>query len=166
MDCFCNSGGFSINCATVADSVVAVDISQTALENVTGLNNLNNIETVCGDVFSVLREYKKEGRRFDTVILDPPAFCKSASEIKDAYRGYKDINILAMKLINSGGFLITSSCSHYMSVANFSNMLADAASESGKRVRLLEVKQQSPDHPSLMTAEETQYLKFFVLQVI
>lgn len=100
------------------------------------------------------------------VILDPPAFCKSASEVKDAYRGYKDINILGMKLVKSGGYLISSSCSHYMTFPLFEKMLVESAKESGKIVRTVEIKSQAPDHPSLLCAEETQYLKFFVLQVM
>ncbi len=169
LDCFCNSGGFSLNAATVADSVTALDISALALKNVTDNANINgfkNIYTVQGDVFEVLRDYKKTGRKFDTVILDPPAFCKSANEVKDAYRGYKDINITAMKIVKSGGYLISCSCSHYMSLSLFEKMLAEAARESGRTVRYVEVKCQAPDHPALLSAEETQYLKFFVLNIV
>ena len=169
LDCFCNSGGFSLNAATVADSVTALDISALALKNVTDNANINgfkNIYTVQGDVFEVLRDYKKTGRKFDTVILDPPAFCKSANEVKDAYRGYKDINITAMKIVKSGGYLISCSCSHYMSLPLFEKMLAEAARESGRTVRYVEVKCQAPDHPALLSAEETQYLKFFVLNIV
>ncbi|MCD7728730.1 MAG: class I SAM-dependent rRNA methyltransferase [Clostridia bacterium] len=169
LDCFCNSGGFSMNAATVADEVISCDISELALQNVRDnarLNGFTNIKTQCGDVFEILRNYRKEGKKFDTVILDPPAFCKSANEVKDAYRGYKDINISAMKIVASGGFLITCSCSHYMTMPLFEKMLIEAARESGKTVRSVEVKTQAPDHPSLLCAEETQYLKFFVLQII
>lgn len=169
LDCFCNSGGFSVNCALTADEVISCDISKTALDNVNEnarLNGLSNITTKCGDVFEVLRAYKNDGEKFDLVILDPPAFCKSASEVKDAYRGYKDINILGMKLVKSGGYLISSSCSHYMTFPLFEKMLVESAKESGKIVRTVEIKSQAPDHPSLLCAEETQYLKFFVLQVI
>lgn len=169
LDCFCNSGGFSLNCATVAKSVTAVDVSRTALDSVeenASLNNLTNVRTLQGDVFEVLRNYRKENKVFDLVILDPPAFCKSASEVKDAYRGYKDINVLGMKLVRSGGFLISASCSHYMTLPLFEKMLAESAKESGRRVRQIEIKTQSPDHPALVNAEETSYLKFFVLQVL
>lgn len=169
LDCFCNSGGFSLNAALSADEVVSCDISKVALENVeenARLNGLTNITTKCADVFEALREYKNNGEKFDLVILDPPAFCKSASEVKDAYRGYKDINILGMKLVKSGGYLISSSCSHYMTFPLFEKMLVESAKESGKIVRTVEIKSQAPDHPSLLCAEETQYLKFFVLQVI
>ena len=169
LDCFCNSGGFSLNCATVAKSVAAVDVSRTALDSVeenASLNDLTNVRTLQGDVFEVLRNYRKENKVFDLVILDPPAFCKSASEVKDAYRGYKDINVLGMKLVRSGGFLISASCSHYMTLPLFEKMLAESAKESGRRVRQIEIKTQAPDHPALVNAEETSYLKFFVLQVI
>ena len=168
-DCFSNSGGFSLNAALTAKNVTAVDISESALDSVkenAALNGFNNVNTVCGDVFEVLRKYKAEKTQFDTVILDPPAFCKSAAEVKDAYRGYKDINILGMKVVKSGGFLITSSCSHYMTLPLFEKMLVEAAKESGRTVRNIEIKCQSPDHPSLLVADETNYLKFFVLQVL
>lgn len=169
LDCFCNSGGFSLNASTAADSVTACDVSPLALQNVKDnakLNGIENINTLQGDVFEVLRGFKKDKRRFDTVILDPPAFCKTADEVKDAYRGYKDINLCAMKIVNSGGFLITCSCSHYMTATLFEKMLIEAAKESGRRVRCVEIKTQAPDHPALLSAEETQYLKFIVLQVI
>lgn len=168
LDCFCNSGGFSLNAATVAKKVIACDISTLALKNVTDnaeANGFKNIETLQGDVFEVLRNFKKQKRFFDTVILDPPAFCKTADEVKDAYRGYKDINLTAMKLVADGGYLITCSCSHYMTSQLFEKMLVEAARESGRRVRCVEVKTQAPDHPSLLCASETQYLKFFVLQI-
>lgn len=168
LDCFCNSGGFSLNAATVAKNVIACDISPLALKNVEDnarLNGFNNVTTLQGDVFEVLRGFRREKRLFDTVILDPPAFCKTADEVKDAYRGYKDVNLTAMKIVRSGGFLITCSCSHYMTMPLFEKMLIEAARESGRRVRSVEVKTQAPDHPSLLCADETQYLKFFVLQV-
>lgn len=168
LDCFCNSGGFTLNAATVAKKVIACDISPLALKNVEDnakLNGFENVETLQGDVFEVLRNFRKEKRTFDTVILDPPAFCKTADEVKDAYRGYKDINLTAMKIVKSGGFLITCSCSHYMTMPLFEKMLIEAARESGRRVRSVEVKTQAPDHPSLLCADETQYLKFFALQI-
>ncbi len=171
LDCFCNVGGFSINAAAGgAKSVTALDISERALADVRENARLNGfdqvVKTVCGDVFELLRTYKREGTAFDTVVLDPPAFCKSAADVKDAYRGYKDINILGMKLVRPGGFLVTASCSHYMTAPLFEKMLREAANASGRRVRTVEVKSQSPDHPALLCAEETTYLKFYVLQVI
>ena len=130
------------------------------------LNGLDNVNTVCGDAFAILRDFRRSGKKFDLVILDPPAFCKTADEVKDAYRGYKDINIQGMKLVKSGGFLITWSCSHYMTATLFEGMLTEAAKESGRTVRSVEVKTQAPDHPSLVCADETHYLKFYVLHVI
>ncbi|MGN0806909.1 MAG: class I SAM-dependent rRNA methyltransferase [Candidatus Coproplasma sp.] len=168
LDCFCNSGGFSLNAATVAKQVTACDISALALKNVAdnaALNSFKNVTTLQGDVFEVLRNFRREKKQFDTVVLDPPAFCKTADEVKDAYRGYKDINLTAMKIVKSGGFLITCSCSHYMTMPLFEKMLIEAARESGRTVRSVEVKTQAPDHPSLLCAEETNYLKFFVLQI-
>ena len=166
LDCFCNSGGFSMNAATNAKEVISVDISSLALDNVkrnAELNGFDNVTTKCGDVFEILRKYKQEGTKFDVVILDPPAFCKSQNEVKDAYRGYKDINILGMKIVKDGGYLVTSSCSHYMTFNLFEKMLIEAAKESKKKVRCVEIKSQAPDHPSLLCADETQYLKYFVL---
>ena len=169
LDCFCNSGGFSLNAALFADNVYSCDISELALKNVrdnAALNGFENIRTLCGDVFEVLRGFRKDRRQFDTVILDPPAFCKTVDEVKDAYRGYKDINLTAMKIVRSGGFLITCSCSHYMTGVLFERMLQEAAKESGRQVRIVEIKSQAPDHPAALGAEETSYLKFYVLNVI
>ncbi len=168
LDCFCNSGGFTVNCAATAKHVTACDISQPALDSVmrnARANGLSNIDTLCGDAFALLRDFRRAGKKFDLVILDPPAFCKTADEVKDACRGYKDINIQGMKLVKSGGFLITCSCSHYMSPTLFERMLAEAAKESGRTVRCVEVRTQAPDHPALLCADETHYLKFYVLNV-
>ena len=171
LDCFCNVGGFSLNAAAAgAKEVLALDISQKALDDVNENARLNGldkiIQTQCGDVFEVLRTFKHENRKFDTVILDPPAFCKSAADVQNAYRGYKDINILGMKLVESGGFLITASCSHYMTQALFEKMLREAAAESGRTVRVAEIRTQAPDHPALLAAEETTYLKFYCLHIL
>ena len=168
LDCFSNSGGFSMNCATVAKEVTALDISEVAIDNVkenATLNGFNNVKTITGDVFKVLRDMKKNEERYDLIILDPPAFTKSVSEVKDALRGYKDINILAMKLINKGGYLVTSSCSHFVTMPLFSNMLVEAAKEARVNARCVEIKSQAPDHPSLLSSGETQYLKFYILQI-
>ena len=168
LDCFCNSGGFSLNAAASAARVTAVDISPFALGNVrenAALNGFENIDTLCADAFEALRDFKKQGRSFDFVILDPPAFCKSAAEVKDAARGYRDVNLNAMKLVKPGGYLLTCSCSHYMTLPLFERAVAEAARASGRRVKCLEVKVQAPDHPALLTAEETSYLKALYLQV-
>ncbi|MBR4942482.1 MAG: class I SAM-dependent rRNA methyltransferase, partial [Clostridia bacterium] len=158
LDCFCNSGGFSLNASLTAKEVTAVDVSEFALANVrrnAELNGITNIKTEQADVFELLREKRKAGEKYDLVVLDPPAFCKSASEAKDAYRGYKDINVLGIKLVEKGGFLATCSCSHYMTLPMFEKMLSDAAKESGKRVRVVEMRTQAPDHPALLNEEET-----------
>ena len=169
LDCFCNSGGFSLNAALTAKEVTAVDVSEFALANVrenAALNGIENIETECADVFDYLRKARAVGKKYDLVVLDPPAFCKSAAEVQGAYRGYKDINIQGLKLVKSGGYLATCSCSHYMTLPLFMKMLGEAARESGRRVRYVEMRAQAPDHPALLNEEETLYLKFFVLQVL
>ncbi len=169
LDCFCNSGGFSLNAAQTAKKVTAVDVSEFALENVcenAALNGIENIQTQCADVFDFLRKERSAGKKYDLVVLDPPAFCKSAAEVQGAYRGYKDINIQGLKLVKKGGYLATCSCSHYMTLPLFMKMLGEAAKESGRRVRYVEMRAQAPDHPALLNEEETLYLKFFVLQVL
>ena len=169
LDCFCNSGGFSMNAATNAKSVKAVDISKSALDTVkrnAELNSFKNVTTLEGDVFKVLRDEKNLGNKYDVVILDPPAFCKSINEVKDSLRGYKDINILGMKLVEKGGILVSSSCTHFITEQMFMNMLRDASRESGRKVRVVEIKTQAPDHPALLCDDETSYLKFVILQVL
>ena len=169
LDCFCNSGGFSLNASLTSDEVIAVDASESALDNVrqnAELNGITNITTVCADVFELLRKFKQDGEQFDCVILDPPAFCKTASETNDALKGYLDVNTLGMKLVKSGGYLITCSCSHYVSSSAFEKMLVESARRSGRRAQCLEVRTQSPDHPTLLSADETHYLKCFVLRIL
>lgn len=171
LDCFCNVGGFSLNCALAgAKSVKSLDISIKALQDVEYNAKLNGLENVIfteqADVFEKLREYKKQNKKFGLVILDPPAFCKNADAVKDAYKGYKDINILGMKLVESGGYLVSCSCSHYMTFSLFEKMLKESARESGRKVKVMEIKTQSPDHPSLISEEESVYLKFYILQII
>lgn len=169
LDCFCNAGGFSLNAAVAgAKEVYALDISKTALKEVEENAKLNGIETVTtveGDVFEKLREYKAEKRKFDVIILDPPAFTKDSSQVKAALKGYKDINILAMKLLRDEGILISSSCSHFVSENQFSKMLSECAKETGKCVQVLERRSQAEDHPVLISADGSAYLKFFVLRV-
>ncbi len=171
LDCFCNSGGFSMNAAAAgAGSVTALDISETALADVrqnAGLNGFESVvQTECGDVFEKLRDYRRAGRQFDLVVLDPPAFCKSAAEAKDALRGYRDINIQGLKLVRPGGFLATSSCSHYVSMVSFQRMLTEAVRESGRVVQTAELRMQAADHPALVGEDESAYLKFVVLHAV
>lgn len=170
LDCFSNVGGFSVNAAFAgANDVTAVDISRRALDEVNlnaELNGLGDkVGTLCGDVFDVLRNYRKEGRSFDLVILDPPAFCKSREDVKNALRGYRDINAAGLRLVKAGGYLVTSSCSHFVSFDMFENMLREAAAMTGRPVRVVETRTQAPDHGALLAGDESTYLKFFVLAV-
>ncbi len=169
LDCFCNAGGFALNLAVAgAKKVYALDVSKQALkdvENNAKLNGLTNVETVECDVFEKLREYKRDGKTFDLIVLDPPAFCKSVNEVQNAYKGYKDVNILAMKLLKRGGILVSSSCTHFITQALFRKMLSESSKNAGRKVKLLEERIQTLDHPSLLSEEEASYLKFFVLQV-
>lgn len=170
LDCFSNVGGFSVNAAGAgARDVTAIDISERALDEVRLNAELNGFEktvnTVCGDVFDVLKNYRKEGRSFDLVILDPPAFCKSRSDVKNALFGYKNINAAGLRIVSPGGFLVTSSCSHFVSFDMFENMLREAAAASNRTVRVVETRTQAPDHASLLAGDESTYLKFFVLAV-
>ena len=168
LDCFCNSGGFSLNAAAVAKEVTAVDISPLALGHVranAARHGFTNLGTVCADAFEQLRAFRAAGESFDCVILDPPAFCKSAAEVPGAYRGYKDVNILGMKLVRPGGFLVTCSCSHYMTMPLFEKMLRESARDCGRRAKILDVRVQAPDHPALLAADETSYLKAYFLQI-
>ena len=168
LDCFCNSGGFSLNAALVAKEVVANDISESALAALrqnAARNGITNIQTVQGDAFDLLRKLRAAGELFDCIVLDPPAFCKSAAEVAGACRGYRDINVSAMKLVKRGGFLLTCSCSHYMTLPLIEKMLRESARHAGREVRVLEARGQAPDHPILLAAEETGYLKAYFLQV-
>ena len=170
LDCFCNVGGFSLCSAKYgAKNVTAVDISKSALDTVNEnakLNNFDNIETKEGDVFEILREYRKEKRKFGVVILDPPAFTKSADTVKQAISGYKDINVQGIKLVENGGYLITCSCSQHLSVQTFLNMINESVFESGKRAKLVEFRFQGKDHATLIGTEQSLYLKVAVLKII
>lgn len=170
LDCFCNVGGFSLCSAKYgAKNVTAVDISKSALDTVNEnakLNNFDNIETKEGDVFEILREYRKEKTKFGVVILDPPAFTKSADTVKQAISGYKDINVQGLKLVENGGYLITCSCSQHLSVQTFLNMINESVFESGKRAKLVEFRFQGKDHATLIGTEQSLYLKVAVLKII
>ena len=169
LDCFCNAGGFGLNAAAAgAKTVTFLDISPVALSEVNknaALNGITNIQTIECDVFEKLREYKAEKKKFDLIVLDPPAFCKSGEDVAAALKGYKDINVLAMKLLNDDGILVSSSCSHFVTPTMFKRMLAESAASAGKRAKILEERGQSPDHPVLLGADESAYLKFVVLSV-
>lgn len=169
MDCFSHTGGFALNAAYGnAKEVVAVDVSQTALDQ--GLENakLNGLEQritfVKADVFDYLDECKQG--EFDIIVLDPPAFTKSRRTIDHAYQGYKKINQKAMKLLGRGGYLITCSCSRFMETHRFEEMLREAAQEANVTLKQVSVTQQNHDHPILWTMEETSYLKFYIFQIV
>lgn len=170
LDVFCHTGSFALHAACFgAKRVTAVDISahaiETARENARLNNVLDKIEFVEANAFDLLREYQREGKQYDMVILDPPAFTKSARKIESAKKGYKEVNIRGMKLVKPGGFLVTASCSHYMYPDIFREVLHDAARDAGVTIREVEYRTQAKDHPYLWNYEESLYLKFFILQV-
>lgn len=172
LDCFTHTGAFALNAAHAgAESVVAVDISRDAIncaETNARLNALDDkIDFVCTDVFDYLHGLEQmKMRNYDLIILDPPAFTKSRNTIKNALRGYREINSLAMKILPRGGYLATCSCSHFCSESYFKQMLHNAAEDAGVSLRQIEARQQSPDHPILWNVPETDYLKFFVFQIV
>lgn len=168
LDCFAYHGSFALHLAHRARQVTAQDTSSEALargaENAQ-LNEITNIEWLPGDAFEVLRDFEHRRRRFDTVVLDPPAFAKSKGAVPQAMRGYKEINLRAMRILKPGGHLLTASCSFHVRRAEFFHALAEAAADSGRRVTLTQVLGQGPDHPEVLTIPETGYLKGAVLRV-
>jgi len=168
LDCFCNTGGFSL-CASKhgARSVISVDASALALATVqqnAALNGLNNITTVQADVFELLREYKSSKQKFDVIILDPPAFTKSKDTVKQGYAGYRDINILALKQLEPNGILVTCSCSQHINIQLFLNMITESVAKAGVQAKLIELRTQGKDHATKIGSEEGLYLKVAVLQ--
>lgn len=171
LDTFTHTGGFALHAAHYgAKEVIAVDISNHAVEYVNtnaALNNLQGkVQVVLANVFDILKEYQQKGEKFDVVILDPPAFCKSKSALQGAYRGYKEINLRAMKIINPGGFLVSCSCSHYMYPEIFQKMLLEAARDAKRTLRIIESRIQAKDHPVISGYNESLYLKCVIMQVI
>ena len=171
LDCFTHTGSFALNAGMAgAKSVLGVDASELGVAQATenaALNGLSDrVSFICEDVFELLPRLEKEGDLFDVVILDPPAFTKSRNSIKNAVKGYREINLRAMKLVKNGGYLATCSCSHFMNPELFSKTIGEAASNVHKRLRQIEYKTQSPDHPILWSRdEESLYLKFYIFQV-
>jgi len=171
LDCFTHTGAFGLNCALAgAERVVSVDVSELALEQAkhnAELTGVQNVEYVQRDVFDLLTELS-EGKRgqYDLVILDPPAFTKSSTTVASAIRGYKEINLKAMRILPRGGYLATCSCSHFMTDERFRAMLADAAKDAQVQLRQIEARQQGPDHPILWNVPETDYLKFYIFQIV
>ncbi len=171
LDCFCHTGGFTINAAKFgASKVIGVDISDTAIEQAVKNAKLNRVESKCefvvANVFDYLNELDDKKEKYDMIILDPPAFAKSIQSLENAKRGYKEINLRAMKILKKGGILVTCSCSHYMKPDLFFEVIKDAAKDAKKTLRLIEYRTQAKDHPYLINYEESLYLKCFIFQVL
>lgn len=168
LDCFTSTGGFALHMARYCEQVEAVDSSKAALETAarTAANNgISNINFREADVFELLSSYSSARHAFDTVILDPPAFAKSRKQLDGAARGYKDINLRALRLLSPGGVLVTCSCSHHMSETMLLELVAQAALDAGRTLRVLERRMQASDHPVLLTVPETLYLKLLIFEV-
>ncbi len=170
LDCFTHTGSFALNAGIAgASDVLGVDASELAVRQAEENAALNGLEQKvafqCADVFELLPELERKGEKFDVVILDPPAFTKSRNSIKNAVKGYREINLRAMKLVRDGGFLATCSCSHFMDYELFTKTIRQAAASAHRRLRQVEYRTQAPDHPILWAAEESYYLKFYLFQV-
>ncbi len=170
LDCFTHTGSFALNAGIAgAESVLGIDASELAVAQATENAKLNGIEDrvkfECHDVFELLPALEQQGEKFDVVILDPPAFTKSRNSIKNAIKGYREINLRGMKLVKDGGYLATCSCSHFMDYDTFTKTIGQAAANVHKRLRQVEFRTQSPDHPILWAADESYYLKFYIFQV-
>lgn len=169
LDCFTFNGGFALNIAKSCEKVTALDISEDAVnlaKRNAELNETANVEFQTANVFDALRDYEKTGEKFDTIILDPPAFVKNRSALKQAVRGYKEINLRALKLLNKNGILITCSCSYHFTEEIFLQTIEEAVRDSKRKVQLMEKRLQASDHPILVGMPETYYLKCFILRVI
>ena len=171
LDCFTHTGSFALNAGIAgAKHVTGVDASELGIEQARENARLNGLEDrvefVCADVFDLLPKLEEEGKQYDVVILDPPAFTKSRKTIKNATKGYREINMRGMKLVKPGGYLATCSCSHFMDYELFTKTIHQAAQNVHKRVRQVEYRTQAPDHPILWSAEESYYLKFYVFQIV
>jgi 23S rRNA (cytosine1962-C5)-methyltransferase len=169
LDCFAYHGSFSLHLATRADHVTALDVSAHALERAADnarRNGFTNIELVEADAFEFLRERERAGDRYDTIVLDPPAFAKSKPAVPGALRGYKDVNLRALRLLAPGGLLYTASCSFHLGKPLFLEMLQAAAADSGRRVALRELRGQPLDHPEVLTVPETGYIKGALLEAL
>jgi 23S rRNA (cytosine1962-C5)-methyltransferase len=169
LDCFSYHGSFALHLARRAESVVALDVSAEALQRAAencARNNITNVELVEADSFDYLRERQSAGERFDTIVLDPPAFAKNKPSLPSAIRGYKDINLRAMRLLAPGGLLFTASCSFHLTKPLFLEMLRDAAADSGRRMALRTLTTQPLDHPEVLTIPETGYLKGALLEAM
>jgi 23S rRNA (cytosine1962-C5)-methyltransferase len=169
LDCFTFNGGFALHIAPGCDSVLGIDISADAIaaaQRNSELNQAHNVEFRAANVFDALREMEVAGARFDTIVLDPPAFARNRASVPSAVRGYKEINLRALKLLNPGGILVTCTCSFHLSEETFLDIIADAALDARRRVQIVEKRGQSSDHPVLLGVPETHYLKCVMLRVI
>ncbi|MDQ3820432.1 MAG: class I SAM-dependent rRNA methyltransferase [Acidobacteriota bacterium] len=169
LDCFTFNGAFALHLAPACDSVLGLDISADAVAAArrnAELNDARNVEFCEANVFDALREMEAVGERFDTIILDPPAFAKNRASVRAAARGYKEINLRALKLLNRGGVLATCTCSYHMSEQMFLEIIADAARDARRRVQLVEKRMQASDHPVLFSVPETYYLKCIIARVL
>ena len=171
LDCFTHTGSFALNAGIAgAESVIGVDASQLAVDQATENAKLNGLEDrvkfICEDVFELLPRLEGEGEKFDVVILDPPAFTKSRNSIKNAVKGYREINLRGLKIVKNGGYLVTCSCSHFMDPQLFAKTIREAANGAHKRLRQVEFRTQACDHPILWAADESYYLKFYIFQIV
>jgi 23S rRNA (cytosine1962-C5)-methyltransferase len=169
LDCFTFNGAFALHLASVCENVIGIDISGDAVaaaERNTRLNQIGNVDFVEANVFDVLREMEAAGDRCDVIVLDPPAFAKNRASLKAAIRGYKEINLRALKLLNAGGVLITCTCSYHVSEELFLEILAQAAIDAHRRVQIVEKRMQASDHPVLVGVPETYYLKCVIARVL
>jgi 23S rRNA (cytosine1962-C5)-methyltransferase len=167
LDCFAYHGSFALHLARSSATVLALDVSPEALERGAAnaaLNGLGNIEWQSGDAFETLRQFERSRERFDTIVLDPPAFAKSKATVAAALRGYREINLRAMRILAPGGVLLTASCSFHVRLPQFLGMLAEAAGDSGRRITMERVLSQGEDHPEVLTIPETGYLKGAVVR--
>ena len=170
LDCFTHTGSFALNAGIAgASEVTGVDASQLAVDQATANAALNGLQDrvkfICEDVFELLPSLEEQEEKYDVVILDPPAFTKSRNSVKNAVKGYREINLRAMKLVKDGGFLATCSCSHFMTYELFTKTVGQAARSAHKRLRQVEYRTQAPDHPILWASDESYYLKFYIFQV-
>ena len=169
LDCFTFNGGFALHIAQKCDSVLGIDISEDAIASArrnADLNQASNIEFRAANVFDALREFETAGETFDTIILDPPAFAKNRASVKPAARGYKEINLRALKLLSPGGVLVTCTCSYHMQEEMFLDVIAAATLDARRRLQIVEVRGQSSDHPVLLGVPETHYLKCVIARMI
>jgi 23S rRNA (cytosine1962-C5)-methyltransferase len=167
LDVFCYQGGFALHLAPRCSNVTGIDSSRPALEAADKNATLNGreIEWIEANAFDLLKDYASSNRGYDTVVLDPPAFAKTKRDLDSAFRGYKELNLRALKMLRPGGTLVTCSCSYHVSQTNFLEMLADAALDAHRTLRLVEVHRQAPDHPVLLNVPETAYLKCVIASV-